>query len=958
MPTFLSPAVFANEIDLSALPTGLTGIVPAFIGTAQKGELNEPKLITNSQQFIDEFGEPFPESNLGYAVLAYLEEGNIAWVMRVGVECEDGQDEALADICIDTTGLKEHGWGRISIFKGIDFGKITTREEDDGFVFHDSSETFIEFNDAIIDDGTDGPTSASLTFTGATYTGAIDDEFLVLITSAPDETGGSSIEGAGYSVIRSSDGAEIASGELEESTTTGTSEDVTLEDGVVFQVVVSAGVLDVNDSFRFSVAPDNKTFSFRVDRQSTGSVTEYTISDGSYTAEELADEIAGLSGFSSEDYVAIANDDGTLTFRTKVEGDTIQLVTTEAFALEVGLSLYIFDIPRSNLIGLNPSPFDINSSNNQATIQVIGQDETKEFTANIPVGFDVPVETIASAINASATVLGDTLLRAYGLTIPGGDKVLVVETTESHKFDQIKMLADGSHAQTLRFAEEVGIQFPYTENFRGFTDSRAVLPQGGEVTESTPLTCEQFANGDTSKAAQCTADSSYYENIVGWFVASSPGTWLEDYELDLELFEGDVRTGDVGPNRYTIRLTDDEGIVVMREDDVSFDPRDERYIGSILNPGTELGGVDGNEWIHWEERPDFLGSDPSTSEFELRNPASFFDREFSLLADGIPSDPLFSSELDRAVIGNPADETGIFRFSNPERFNISLLLIPGFTSGAVITTGLSVCTQRGDCLYIIDPPFGLNAQQVVDWHNGLLFSDLRVALDSSYGALYHPYVKVFDQFNGGEIFIPPSGHVSAVFARTDRVAESWFAPAGLNRGKLITALDLEVNHSRGERDFMYGFNNAVNPIVNLPQRGIHVFGQRTLQRKDSALDRVNVRMLLIAIKKALAGPNGLLNEFLFEQNDRITRALVEDAIDSFMSDIAARRGVTAWKTICDETNNTPQRIDRNELWVALLIKPVRAIEFINLNIGILRTDQSFANEEILAAVGVNTVTTP
>jgi phage tail sheath protein FI len=270
----------------------------------------------------------------------------------------------------------------------------------------------------------------------------------------------------------------------------------------------------------------------------------------------------------------------------------------------------------------------------------------------------------------------------------------------------------------------------------------------------------------------------------------------------------------------------------------------------------------------------------------------------------------------------------------------------------VIITGISICTARGDTLFLVDPPFGLNAQQVTDWHNGLLFNDLQVALNSSYGALYYPWVKIFDQFNGGELFTPPSGHVAGVFARTERVTEMWFAPAGLNRGQLIQALGLEIDLTRGERDALYGLNNAVNPIANFPQQGLFVWGQRTLQRKDSALDRVNVRMLLIAIKKALAGPNGLLNFYIFEPNDKTTRASVTSVVEGYMNDIQARRGVTGYKVICDETNNTPQRIDRNELWVSLLIKPTRVAEFIVLNIAILRTDQSFSAEEALAAAGV------
>lgn len=954
MTTFLSPAVFVNEIDLSVLPNGSSGVIPAFIGTANKGPVNDPKIITNAQQYVDTFGNPFPESFLGYAVLAFLEEGNIAWVNRVGVECEDGQVAELSDVCIDVSGNQEKGWGRIPIFKNIDFGKVDSRPDGDGFSFHDQSISLIEFNDAIVNDVTFGPTSASLTFVGTDYTAPIDDEFLLLITSAPT-TSGSSMDGAEYSIIRSSDGLEVSSGEIVESGTPGTSEDIQVSDGIVIQIVVSSGTLDVNDSFRFSVEPDNRSFSFNVTDgvsrcgfRDPSDVVSFMLSGDYATADDLATAILALSGFSSEDYTVVVDGD-KVVFRTENNGDAIQLVGSEAFALEIGQSLYAFDIPRSNLIGIQPETFDITSSNNIAKFEIASQSSKTQFTATIPVGFNLPAATIASSINAAATVSGDTLVCAYPLTIPGGDVVLVVETSVDHMLDQLKLLANGSNITTVRFAEEVGIIFPYTENFRGFFDSRSVLPQGGDITEESPLSCELFLAGDTSQEAQCTIDASYYENVVGWFVATSPGTWVNGYTLDLSRFEGDFAQ----PGRFTLELYDNENVLIFRLDDFSFNPSSDRYIGDQINPGTTGGGVNGNEFINWINRPDFLGGDPAdTSTFENREPAAFFNREFAGQANGIPDDPAYSNELDRAIIGNPALQTGLFKFSDPERFEISLLSAPGFSSGAVITAGISISTQRGDVLYIVDAPFGLNAQQVVDWHNGLLFNDLQIALDSSYGALYYPYVKISDQFNGGNIFTPPSGHVASVFARTERQNEQWFAPAGLRRGKLSQALSLEENVTRGERDLLYGLNNAVNPLVNLPQRGIYIWGQRTLQRRDSALDRINVRMLLSFIKKGLSGPNGLLNEFIFEQNDAITRASVKSVVTGFMGDIQSRRGVTGFKVICDETNNTPIRIDRNELHVSLFIKPTRVAEFIVLNIAVLRSDQSFSSEEVLAAAGV------
>jgi hypothetical protein len=239
------------------------------------------------------------------------------------------------------------------------------------------------------------------------------------------------------------------------------------------------------------------------------------------TAASLAVAINAITGFSSEQYLVIDNNDESATFRTKIAGQMIQLwnyadgtanpttvpqYPAEAFAIEIGQSLYAFDIPRSNLIGTQTGNFNISSSNNIVTIELNDVNIT-QFTATIPVAANLPAATVASAINAAATVLGDTLVRSYALTIPGGEQVLVVETTDIHRFGTIKMMADGSHPKTLRFAEEVGIQYPYTESYRGYSDTRVVLPAGGLVTESEPLSCEQYAGGDTSKAAQCQVDS-------------------------------------------------------------------------------------------------------------------------------------------------------------------------------------------------------------------------------------------------------------------------------------------------------------------------------------------------------------------------------------------------------------------------------------------------------------------
>jgi len=561
----------------------------------------------------------------------------------------------------------------------------------------------------------------------------------------------------------------------------------------------------------------------------------------------------------------------------------------------------------------------------------------------VGVGTSMPVETVAQACHAGGIQSGVRYWRSYALQITDDNSILVIEADPTNQLLTLEMMANWSNLKTLRFAEEVEINYPYKDAYDGFFDPRRNLPAQGELNPASPLSCET-----DPLSVQCSVDSDYYEHIVGYFVATSSGTWVDNYSVTLELFTEGV--GD-SAGRYTIIVKDSAGLTVDQVQDVSFDKTSDRYVANVLNPGSTLGGINGNAFLNWEERPAALANDPTDSSYEVRLPSSFNNREFDGQANGIPEDPIYSTELDRVVIGNPALATGVFAFENPETYDINLMATPGFSSGAVIGQSIQMCASRGDTLYLVDSPYGLRPQQVVDWHNGMLLSDLRQAINSSYATLYWSWLEIFDQFSGENIWIPPSGHALSVFARTSRVAEQWFAPAGLRRGRLITPIDVEYSPTLPERDLLYGSGNAVNPIVNFPQDGITIWGQRTLQRTASALDRVNVRMLLSYIKKNLTRA---LRPFVFEQNDSVTWNQAKSLTESFLADIKARRGLEDFRVVCDETTNTPERRDRNEMWISVFIKPTKVIEFIILNLVVMRSTQSFAAEEILAAGGVVT----
>jgi hypothetical protein len=336
MAVYLSPGVFPREIDLSVIPTAVGPLRPAFIGTAKKGPLNEAILITTSQQALEVFGEPFPASYLMYAVLSYLEEGNQCYVMRVGVECDAGQPDELSTICIDTSGGRGKGWGRIPLFTGIDYGRINLRlvDADTPLSFHASSYDSIDYSDVQVS-STEGATSATLSITG-TYTGDIDDSFLMIITGAPTVSAADKVNGATFQVIRNSDGEVIAEGTLDDSDFNGTSQKINLGNGLSIQVVVSAGVLAENDTFSFKVHPDNRTFAISVEG---GTATEHQMPTATYTSvtafvNAFNAVITGLG----EDYLMVEYtlEDGVTVIpqiRTTVAGERIQIMGSSAWAL-------------------------------------------------------------------------------------------------------------------------------------------------------------------------------------------------------------------------------------------------------------------------------------------------------------------------------------------------------------------------------------------------------------------------------------------------------------------------------------------------------------------------------------------------------------------------------------------------------------------------------------------------
>jgi hypothetical protein len=285
----------------------------------------------------------------------------------------------------------------------------------------------------------------------------------------------------------------------------------------------------------------------------------------------------------------------------------------------------------------------------------------------------------------------------------------------------------------------------------------------------------------------------------------------------------------------------------------------------------------------------------------------------------------------------------IDKFSNPEEIEIDILLDANYPD--VVKRQLDdLCRNvRRDCFAILNVPLNTvlnpsNFRKIANPYTTMRnYVANELNINSSYSCIYGNWLKIYDRFAEKERWVPATGFCGAVMAFTDFSDAQWFAPAGLNRGIISNVIDVAVNPNKGQRDILY--YNRINPIINSQGEGIVIFGQKTLQSKASAFDRINVRRLFLYLQKRI---RKMARYFLFEFNDEFTRARFRGIVNPFLASVQARRGVTDFLVVCDTTNNTPQIIDTNQFNAEILIKPNRVAEFINLTFTAVATGVDFS----------------
>ena len=273
--------------------------------------------------------------------------------------------------------------------------------------------------------------------------------------------------------------------------------------------------------------------------------------------------------------------------------------------------------------------------------------------------------------------------------------------------------------------------------------------------------------------------------------------------------------------------------------------------------------------------------------------------------------------------------TAINLLANADEYQFNLIIAPGVTlANGAADDLISLCENRGDAIAIVD----------TQTYGGTVTgaTTAAVASTSNYAATYWPWVQVFSSNLGRQVWVPASTVMAGVYAFNDQVGAEWFAPAGLNRGGIPAVIQAERKLTQTNRDTLYQAN--VNPLASFPGQGVVAYGQKTLQKRSTALDRVNVRRLLINLKRFIGQ---VAAQLVFEQNTATTRNRFLSQVNPYLESVVQRQGLYAFRVVMDDTNNTPDVIDRNQLVGQIQIQPTKTAEFIILDFNILPTGVSF-----------------
>ncbi len=886
MSVFLSPGVFTKEIDLSLYIPNLSTTAFGVVGLCSKGPINQPMYVTDPVQFSTIFGDP-ANPNLEfqpavYSSLQYLSTGRQLWFVRVA-EFDPGDPDGTI-----TGSIYMAKFGKVTIPQHSAVPKIMGSIN--SLVTLTSSNNTLTFN---VDEASPGFNvvfsvgSGSVTLsipqvvailnantTFAAYMKATLSPTGTLVISGLVPGSAHSLQISGTNLGTNSFGFPVE----------GTSTPVAFGVG---NTAENAFILGSDATFPATLVTgvnDTLTFKTGVDAGAETTVS-YTFAAGTFQLNDIVNAL-NINGTFNANLIA-AGFSGQLRVSVKPASSFKYLALGGTPGTSPDCSFDCFGIINGENYVLGDPTFPI-------TITT-GENDTINFVKN---NFTTPLDT-----PVSVTLPAGTIADASTLQIILG----------SNGSDALPAGLD-SAVVTIDSIDYVMITLHSGSTYQGLT-----LDTTADGTESV------FGEQPDQKK-----DATVADNTLS-ITSLTQGTWANN--LSIAIVPNLVNGEEVSFNL----LVYEKSFLVESYRNLVVEPLlipDPLHAGSnIANPFFVENAINGISTritvTNATDNIDFPLASGVNNNYTLSGGSNGSDPYTSgAIADTI-STPDTGTTDPSIFIGfsDGLQTTGMQFFTNPELLDINLIAVPGISDPAVINEMITICQSRGDCMCLVDPPLGYTPQQVTDWVNGAgVFAGDHAAFNSSYAACYWPWLQIYDPINAMTVFTPPAGHIANVYAYTDLVSDPWIAPAGLTRGRLTTPLKAEYTPTTGERDLLYESN--INPIATFVSDGINVFGQKTLQRAPTALDRVNVRRLLLYLEKVITTASRYL---LFEPDDITTWLAFVNLVEPFMAAVKSRRGVTDYQVRCDATTNTPETVENSEMVALIFIKPTKAAEFIQIS---------------------------
>ena len=988
----VSPGVFTRERDLSFLPAGISEIGAAIVGPTVKGPAFEPVIIESFKEFELVFGPKTLDSYVPYTVEGYLKSAGRVTVIRtlglsgyspkmIGITLAGGTSTGTAAAtlvdAIDTTGIAAldsftinvpsaaGGDGVTHIFlfdttNNINGNEVATTYGISNSVGGSNSDAqiasaivdainqvanaIVKYGAADVGAGTTGPDLG--------VTAAISDGETTKITLTMDTLG---TAGNVASVLAAAVGFEGAL--LLESTFVGGT-DHALDSAAANEVVAVLHPTQVHPDAQFT--PTLLTNTSQVDLKlatggtgytsttnfSTGQALPYTYSGSiDTTAENWLGSVFGFTPKSRVqpvyNYMLFKNyasrsfsTDSTLT--TAVTNDTNDLSTAYAQkdAYEARTPWIVSQNLGSYVSSKTTRLFKFHtrshgpSTNYQYKVGILNIKDPSAVAGSDYGTFSIQIRRVdvdgtIHASNSPYKRSGDKDVRPHiveqwnNLTLDPNSPNFIARVIGDRyqKIDEFgKVTVYGDYPNLSR---HVWVEVPQEVKDQGISPD--LVPFGFEALYQPveaaigTLPTASFV-GHTNSAIELGATGTHY----------TKKTQLSDNVYNKKIFYG-FDYLDTDNYNYLLPIVD--GADLTNGNNKHFN-----LSHCSQHPSASLNGANNNETLITPGGSTINLSTkkfmvPFQGGFDGLNPARYIAKGDDIVATNMLGFDLSTAEKD----GSKAYKRALNAVSNPDEYDINLVVTPGANHklhSVVTTHAKNLCEDRGDALYIMDA-VGKEVTTISTVTNTVK------PIDSNYSATYWPWVKILDTDKNKPVWVPPSTVMAGVISKNDQVAFEWFAPAGLNRGILTEALDVPTRLTHAERDDLY--EGRVNPIATFKE-GITVWGQKTLQAKPSALDRINVRRLLIAAKKFIASATKYL---VFENNTNATRQRFLNIANPYFESIQQRQGLYAYKVIMDATNNTPDVIDRNQMIGEIFLQPAKAAEFIILDFNILPTGAVF-----------------